>query len=299
MSFKYKYLGYKEECKKKPISFLPQHQNKQPGLEYLMNPPPIFDDPNYKGSNKLTNKVSVITGGDSGIGRAISVAFAKEGSHIVIVYLDEHKDAIDTKNYVESLGRKCILFSGDIKDEKFCSQVIENTISKFGHLDILVNNAGVQYPQNKLEDISSKQLEDTLRTNIFSMFYLTKAALKYLKRGSKIINTASVTAYKGHKLLIDYSATKGAIVTFTRSLALSLISQGINVNAVAPGPIWTPLQPSSFSAEYITTFGTDTPIGRAGQPVELAPAYVYLASDDSTYVTGEVLHINGGSFITS
>lgn len=278
---------------------MPQHQDKQPGLEYLMNPPPIFNDPNYKGSNKLANKVSVITGGDSGIGRAVSVAFAKEGSNIVIVYLDEHKDAIDTKNYVESLGRKCLLLSGDIKDEKFCGQVVDNTICKFGHLDILVNNAGVQYPQNKLEDISSKQLEDTFRTNIFSMFYLTKAALKYLKRGAKIINTASVTAYNGHKLLIDYSATKGAIVTFTRSLALSLISRGINVNAIAPGPIWTPLQPSSFSAEYITTFGTDTPMGRAGQPVELAPAYVYLASDDSIYVTGEVLHINGGSFITS
>lgn len=299
MIFHYKYLRYKDECKKVPIAFPPQHQNKQPGLEYIMKPRPIFDNPNYTGSNKLKDKVAIITGGDSGIGRAVSLIFAKEGSDIVIVYYDEHKDAKETQAYVEAQGRNCILISGDLKEEEFCNQIIHDTISTFGHLDVLVNNAAVQFPQISLKDITSKQFDYTFRTNIYPVFYVTKAALPYLRRGSSIINTTSVTAYRGNKLLIDYSATKGAIVSFTRSLALSLISKGIRVNGVAPGPVWTPLQPSSYSAEYITTFGTDTPMGRAGQPVELAPAYVYLASEDSTYVTGEILHVNGGSFITS
>jgi len=297
--FYYPYLGYKEQCKKIPIAFPSQHQSKQPGLETLMCPRPIFDNPDYTGSNKLKNKVALITGGDSGIGRAVSLAFAKEGADIVIVYFDEHVDANETKTYVEAQGRDCLLIAGDLRDETFCKKIIDDIICTFGHLDVLVNNAGVQFPQSSLEDITSEQLEDTFRTNIFSMFYVTKAALAYLQSGSTIINTASITAYRGNKLLIDYSSTKGAIVSFTRSLALSLVSKGIRVNAVAPGPIWTPLQPSSYTAKYIMTFGTDTPMGRAGQPVELAPTYVYLACEDSTYVTGQVLHVDGGSFVTS
>lgn len=295
----YPYFGYKTECKKIPITFPPQHQPVQPGLEVLMHPKPIFNDPKYVGSGKLKNKVVLITGGDSGIGRAVSLAFAKEGADISIVYLNEHVDATETKALIEAQGRKCILIAGDLREESFCKRIVKDTLSTFGHLDILVNNAGVQFPQNSLEDITAEQLENTFRTNIFPMFYVTKAALPYLKRGSSIINTASITAYQGNKLLIDYSATKGAIVSFTRSLALSLVSKGIRVNGVAPGPIWTPLIPSSFSAKYVTTFGLETPMKRAGQPIELAPAYVYLASDDSTFVTGQILHVNGGSFIGS
>lgn len=295
----YPYFGYKTECKKIPITFPPQHQPVHPGLEVLMHPKPIFNDPKYVGSGKLKNKVVLITGGDSGIGRAVSLAFAKEGADISIVYLNEHVDATETKALIEAQGRKCILIAGDLREESFCKRIVKDTLSTFGHLDILVNNAGVQFPQDSLEDITAEQLENTFRTNIFPMFYVTKAALPYLKRGSSIINTASITAYQGNKLLIDYSATKGAIVSFTRSLALSLVSKGIRVNGVAPGPIWTPLIPSSFSAKYVTTFGLETPMKRAGQPIELAPAYVYLASDDSTFVTGQILHVNGGSFIGS
>lgn len=295
----YPYLGYKRECKEVPIAFPPQHQPVQPGLEYIMCPRPIFNNPDYRGSGKLQNKVVLITGGDSGIGRAVSLAFAKEGADIAIVYFNEHRDAKETKELVENEGSKCILIPGDLREESFCKQIVEDTISAFGCLDVLINNAGVQFPQSRLEDISTAQLEDTFRTNIFPLFHVTKAALPHLKKGSVIINTASITAYAGSKLLIDYSSTKGAIVSFTRSLSLSLVSRGIRVNGVAPGPIWTPLQPSSYSAEYITTFGTDTPMKRAGQPVELAPVYVYLASDDSTYVTGQIFHVNGGGFIGS
>jgi len=295
----YPYFGYKMECKKVPITFPPQHQSVQPGLETIMVPRPIFNNPDYMGSDKLKNKVAIITGGDSGIGRAVSLAFAKEGADIVIVYLDEHVDAKETKALVEACGRKCILIAGDLREESFCKKIVNDTICAFGHLDVLVNNAGVQFPQNCLEDITSQQLEDTFRTNIFPLFYVTKAALPHLKNGSTIINTASVTAYRGAKLLIDYSSTKGAIVSFTRSLALSLVSKGIRVNSIAPGPVWTPLQPSSYDAEYITTFGLDTPMKRAGQPAELAPSYVYLASDDSTYVTGQILHVDGGSYLGS
>lgn len=282
-----------------PITFPPQHQPVQPGLEVLMYPRPIFDNPEYVGSGKLKNKVALITGGDSGIGRAVSLAFAKEGADIAIVYFNEHVDATETKALIEAQGRKCILIAGDLREESFCKRIVKDTLCTFGHLDILVNNAGVQFPQDSLEDITAEQLEDTFRTNIFSIFYVTKAALPYLKKESSIINTASITAYKGAKLLIDYSATKGAIVSFTRSLALSLVSKGIRVNGVAPGPTWTPLIPSSYSAEYVATFGLDTPMKRAGQPVELAPAYVYLASDDSTFVTGQILHVDGGSFLGS
>lgn len=281
------------------MTFPPQHQPMQPGLETLMHPRPIFDNPDYTGSGKLKNKVALITGGDSGIGRAVSLVFAKEGANIVIVYFNEHEDARETKSLVEAQGRECIIISGYLRQESFCKKVVKDTISTFGYLDVVVNNAGVQFPQNSLEDITSEQLEDTFRTNIFPLFYVTKAALPYLKCGSTIINTASVTAYRGNKYLIDYSSTKGAIVSFTRSLALSLVSKGIRVNGVAPGPIWTPLQPASYPAEYITTFGLDTPMKRAGQPVELGPTYVYLASEDSSYVTGQILHVNGGSYVGS
>lgn len=295
----YPYFGHITECKRHPITFPPQHQPVQPGLEYLMFPRPIFNDPDYVGSGKLKNKVALITGGDSGIGRAVSLAFAKEGADIVIIYLNEHIDARETKSLVEAQGRKCILIAGDLREESFCKRIVKDTLCAFGHLDILVNNAGVQFPQVSLENITSEQLEDTFRTNIFPMFYVTKAALPHLKKGSAIINTASVTAYRGAELLIDYSATKGAIVSFTRSLALSLVSKGIRVNGVAPGPTWTPLQPASYPAEYVAFFGSNTPMKRAAQPVELAPTYVYLASDDSTYVTGQILHVDGGSFLGS
>lgn len=292
-------LGYVQKTENVPVTFPAQHQDVHPGIENVMPPKPIFDNPNYKGTDKLKNKIAIITGGDSGIGRAVSLIYAKEGADIVIVYLNEHEDANETKKYIEGLGRKCLLIPGDLKDEEFCKSIINTTVNTFGGLDILVNNAAVQYPQNSIEDITSQQFEDTFRTNIFSFFYLTKAAMPHLKKDSCIINTSSVTAYNGHKELIDYSSTKGAILSFTRSLALSLASRGIRVNGVAPGPIWTPLIPSSFSANNVTTFGADTPMERAGQPVELGPTYVYLASEDSTYVTGQILHVNGGSFTTS
>ncbi|MBR0597913.1 SDR family oxidoreductase [Sinanaerobacter chloroacetimidivorans] len=282
-----------------PHSFPPQHQSAQPGLEYLMQPRPIFDDPNYRGSGKLSKKVALITGGDSGIGRAVAFAFAKEGADIAISYLNEQQDAEETKAFIESHGRKCLLIAGDLRDQTICKKVVEDTITTFGQLDVLVNNAAVQYPQYSLEDISSEQLEDTFRVNIFSFFHVTKAALTYLKSGSTIINTASVTAFKGNEQLLDYSATKGAIVSFTRSLALSLSGKGIRVNGVAPGPVWTPLIPASFTADKVASFGSDTPLKRAGQPVELGPAYVFLASDDSAYATGQIIHINGGDFITA
>jgi len=280
-----------------PKSVAPQHQTKHPGIEAQMNPRPIFDDPNYKASDKLKDKVALITGGDSGIGRAVAVAYAKEGADISIVYYDEHEDAEETKKIIEALGRKCLLLPGDLTDDNFCKTTIQKTIEGFNHLDILVNNAAVQIVQNSILDITNEQLERTFKTNIFSMFYMVRAALPHLKPGSCIINTASITAYKGHDQLIDYSSTKGAIVTFTRSLALSLTKIGIRVNAVAPGPIWTPLIPSSFDEQKVQEFGSKTALGRPGQPVELAPAYVYLASNESSFVSGEVIHINGGEIV--
>ena len=280
-----------------PISIPEQKQDKQPGLESLMNPKPIFENPSCLGSGKLMNKVALITGGDSGIGKAVAIAYAREGADIAIVYLDEHKDAEDTKKLIEAKGRKCILIPGDIGEDTICLDALNKTIKEFGKIDILVNNAAEQHPQNSIEDITTQQLEKTFKTNIFAMFYMVKAALPHLKEGATIINTSSVTAYEGHKTLIDYSATKGAIVTFTRSLALSLATRKIRVNAVAPGPIWTPLIPSSFSASEVGKFGSNTPLGRPGQPVELAESYVFLASEGASYINGETIHVNGGVVI--
>ncbi|WP_071461143.1 SDR family oxidoreductase [Bacillus massilinigeriensis] len=277
--------------------FPPQHQNQQPGTEGEMNPEPVNIADYYKGADKLKGKTALITGGDSGIGKSVAVYFAKEGCDVAIVYLEESEDANETKRLVEAEGSECLLLAGDLGNEVFCKEVVEKTMDRFGKLDILVNNAAEQHPQDSLLDISAEQLEKTFRTNIFSVFHLTKAALPHLQKGSAIINTSSITAYKGNPKLIDYSATKGAIVTFTRSLAMSLADKGIRVNSVAPGPIWTPLIPSTFDADEVAKFGTDTPFGRAGQPFELAPAYVYLASDDSTYVSGQTIHVNGGTVV--
>ena len=262
-----------------------------------MKPAPIFENPNYVTSNKLKDKVVIISGGDSGIGRAISVLFAKEGADIVINYLNEHEDANYTKKIIEECGRKCLLISGDLRDENLSSYIVDTTLKTFGKIDVLINNCGIQFPQNSILDISSKQLKDTFETNFFTFFYLTRAVLPHLKANSSIINTTSITAFTGNEKLIDYSATKGAITTFTKSLALSLANQSIRVNAVSPGPIWTPLIPSSFNRQEVEIFGTKTPLGRAGQPFELAPAYLYLASDDSGFMTGQIIHVNGGTIV--
>ncbi len=275
----------------------PQKQDRQPGLESEMKPRPKADDHSYRGSGKLREKVALITGGDSGIGRAVAIAFAKEGADSVVVYLNEHQDAEETKRLVEKEGRRCVLIAGDVGDETFCRQTVERTVQEFGRVDILVNNAAEQHPQESIEQISADQLERTFRTNIFSFFYLTKAALPHFHKGSTIINTTSVTAYKGSPKLLDYSSTKGAIVAFTRSLSQALADKAIRVNAVAPGPIWTPLIPSTFPPDKVQRFGSDVPLNRAGQPEEIAPSYVFLASDDASYMTGQVLHPNGGTVI--
>ncbi len=277
--------------------FPPQHQEQRPGIEADMTPRPQADDSKYRGSGKLLNKIAIITGGDSGIGRAVAVAYAKEGADSVIVYLNEHQDAEETKRLVEELGRKCHLISGDLGDETFCQRVIDETVKRFGKLDILINNAAEQHPQQSLEDITAEQLERTFRTNVFAFFYLTKAALPHLKPGSCIINSTSVTAYKGSPMLLDYSSTKGAIVAFTRSLSQALVEKGVRVNGVAPGPIWTPLIPSTFSEEEVAEFGANVPMKRAGQPEEVAPSYVFLASDDASYMDGQILHPNGGTIV--
>jgi NAD(P)-dependent dehydrogenase (short-subunit alcohol dehydrogenase family) len=274
-----------------------QHQATQPGMESLMNPRPLSADTDYRPAGKLKSKVALISGGDSGIGKAVAIAFAKEGADLAIAYYNEHKDAIETKNRIEHIGRRCLLLPGDIGSEKFCREAVSQTIEAYGQLDVLVNNAAEQHVQSSLLDISATQLEQTFRTNLFSCFYLTKAALPYLKNGSSIINTASITAYEGHDQLIDYASTKGAIVAFTRSLSKSLVSQGIRVNGVAPGPIWTPLIPASFSPQHIAEFGKNTPMKRAGQPAEVAPCYVFLASADATYMSGQMLHVNGGTIV--
>ncbi|WP_371373447.1 SDR family oxidoreductase [Sporomusa aerivorans] len=278
-------------------SFPPQHQDKQPGSETAMNPRPVAIKEDYKPSGKLTNKTALISGGDSGIGRAVSLLYAQEGADIGIIYLNEHEDANMTKNDIEKLGRRCLLLPGDVGNEEFCKHAVRQVVNEFGQLNILVNNAAEQHVQTSLENITSAQLERTFRTNIFSCFYLAKAALAHLANGCVIINTTSITAYQGHELLMDYAASKGAIVSFTRSLSQALIGKGIRVNGVAPGPIWTPLIPASFNEQHVAQFGQDTPMKRAGQPVEVAPAYLFLASQDSAYMTGQILHVNGGTIV--
>jgi NAD(P)-dependent dehydrogenase (short-subunit alcohol dehydrogenase family) len=275
----------------------PQEQSRQPGLEEEMKPKPKAEDRTYRAAGKLQGRVALITGGDSGIGRAIAIVFAKEGADIAVVYLNEHQDAGETKKRVEEEGRRCVTIAGDVGSEDFCRDAVERTVRELGRLDVLVNNAAEQHMKENLQDISADQLERTFRTNIFSQFFMTKAALNHLKKGSVIINSASVTAYKGNPYLIDYSSTKGAIVAFTRSLALSLADKGIRVNGVAPGPIWTPLIPASFPGEKVATFGSDTPMKRAGEPEEVANCYTFLACDDSSYMTGQMLHPNGGKIV--
>ena len=268
-----------------------------PGKESKMDPEPIYDNPDYKGANRLKGKTAIITGGDSGIGRSVAVAYGKEGCNVVIVYNIADDDANTTKEIVESYNGKVLLIKGDIGDSSFCNQVVEKTIQTFGRLDILVNNAAEQHVQKNLEDITDEQLHRTFKTNIFIMFYLTRAALPHLKENSVIINTGSVTAFKGNPELLDYSATKGAVTAFTRSLSPNLADRKIGVNQVAPGPIWTPLIVSTIDKKKVGTFGKDTPLRRPGQPVELAEAYVFLASDASTYMTGQTIHINGCTIV--
>jgi NAD(P)-dependent dehydrogenase (short-subunit alcohol dehydrogenase family) len=278
----------------KPKKF-PDQKQDQPGKEHKMVPKPELIRKNYKGSGKLKNKVALVTGGDSGIGASAVLHFAQEGADIVLVYLDETKDANAIKKQVEKLGRKCLLIETDLKDEKNCKSCIEACIKEYGKLNIVVNNAAMQFPKESLLDINKKQLHTTFETNIYPYFYLTKEALKHLKKNDVIINTSSVTAYRGSSHLVDYASTKGAIVSFTRSLSAQLAEKGIRVNGVAPGPIWTPLIPASF--DDVTEFGQDTPLGRAGQPSEVGPAYVFLASEDGSYITGQFIHINGGEII--
>ena len=274
-----------------------QHQ-RRPGNETKLKPTPIFDYPEKPGNNKLKNKIALISGGDSGIGRAVAVLFAKEGADIAIAYLNEHKDARDTAAIIKkTYGRQCILLPGDLSNEKHCKTVIKKVISQYERIDILVNNAALHYENKSLEDLTTRELLKTFSTNIFSYFWLTREALQHMKRRSCIINTASVTAYRGSGGLIDYASTKGAIVSFTRSLSSNLVKKQIRVNGVAPGPIWTPLIASSFSGKKVAEFGSDVPMGRAGEPVEIAPAYLFLASDDASYITGQFIHPNGGEVI--
>ena len=279
---------------KKPTEFKDQKQSL-PGQQSKMVPEPEVIREGYKGSDKLKDKVALITGGDSGIGRSVAVYFAREGADVAIVYISEEKDAKDTQKMVEKEGRKCLLLKGDIKSEAFCKKAVDSCVKKLGGLNILVNNAAIQFPQDSLQQITGKQLKETFETNIFSFFYLSKLAMDHFSPGDTIINTSSVTTYRGSEHLVDYASTKGAIVGFTRSLALMVAKDKIRVNGVAPGPIWTPLIPATF--DDVTEFGQDTALGRAGQPSEVAPAYVFLASEDSSYITGQFIHVNGGEIV--
>ncbi len=275
----------------------PQKQDGIVGVECIMNPRPIFDDPNYKASGKLEGKVAIITGGDSGLGRAAAIAFAKEGADIVIPYFNEHIDANETKQIIESYNRSCLILSGDISDKSFCEKIVKEAIKRFGKIDILVNNAGVQYQSDSLEEISDEQFDWTLKVNLYGMFYLTKECLPYLKSGASIINLTSITTFEGEPQLIDYVTTKGGIVGFTRSLARSLALKNIRVNAIAPGVFWTPLQPNCWVADKIPTLGANAAVGHGAMPYQLAPTYVFLASDDSSYMTGQIIHVNGGEIM--
>ncbi|WP_312094694.1 SDR family oxidoreductase [Niallia sp.] len=294
-----KNYGSETKCEEIKWTFPPQHQTRQPGFEYLMDPLPIFDNPNYIGTGKLKGRIAIITGGDSGIGRAVAVAFAKEGANIVIAYYDEHIDAETTKQAIEHYGSSCLLIPGDLRRKEHCEFIVQKTLETFGKVDILVNNAAVQFFQDDLTAIPDEQWELTFDVNIHAYFHLTKATLPHFKKGASIVNTTSLVAYIGVSKLIDYTTTKGAIVSYTRALANSLVSKGIRVNAVAPGPFWTPLQPASQPAESVATLGSDVPMKRAGQPYEIAPVYVLLASDDGSYMTGQTIHVNGGAMVTT
>ncbi len=291
-------MGKMDELVNAPDAVPAQHQDQQPGIEKEMHPKPIYDT-DEPGCGKLNGKVAIITGGDSGIGRAVAISFAKEGAEVVIVYLNEHQDAKETAAVVKKYGKEALLIATDISDENNCKKIVDQALQKFNRLDILVNNAAVQYPQEEIENISAEQLDKTFRVNIFSQFYLCKYAVPHLQEGSTIINTSSITAYRGHETLMDYASTKGAIVAFTRSLSQSLVKKGIRVNAVAPGPVWTPLIPASFSEEKVKEFGKNTPIGRTAQPAEISPCFVFLASKDSVFITGQVLHPNGGTVLNT
>ena len=288
----------KSTGQKRKVARPPQRQ-QLPGVESKMRPRPASKMREYRAAARLEGQVALVTGGDSGIGRAVAIAFAKEGADVAIVYLEEHGDARETAAEVEKLGRRCVAIAADLSEVDECHRAVDEAVGRLGRLDVLVNNAAMQVKQDRFEDITAEQLEQTFRTNVFAMFHVTQRALAHLQDGARIINTASVTAYRGSPHLIDYAATKGAIVAFTRSLGLSLVERGIRVNAVAPGPVWTPLIPASFSPKEVQEFGQDVPLGRAAEPDEIAPCFVFLAADESAFFVGQVLHPNGGEIINT